>query len=181
MSAVAPLRNDAPAKIRPSDLRRTPLERRSAADPRAGKSGEPQDRPRPHLEVVQHRGRTVSIVAVCCLMLFGLLLGAVAFQTQLAQNQLALDKVEREVTSARSRYDVLRRARAELRSPNRLSVEAAALGMLPAKSGEFMTIDPSVIAAVTAAASGLPNDVSDQKTSNFDQFGTVKAVTAATP
>jgi len=61
----------------------------------------------------------MSLVVLGGLLIFGMLIGTVAFQTQIARNQLALDKVEKEVVVARSRYDVLRRQRAELRSPNR--------------------------------------------------------------
>ncbi|MCU1364780.1 MAG: hypothetical protein JWN39_419, partial [Ilumatobacteraceae bacterium] len=80
-----------------------------------------------------------------------------------------------------NRYDVLRRERAELRSPNRLAVEAKRLGMSPAQSGDFMTIDPSVVASVMASASGLPDSVGAPGQSSLDQFGDVKAVTGDVP
>jgi hypothetical protein len=123
----------------------------------------------------------MSVVVIGGLLLFVMLIGAVAFQTQIARNQLALDKTERQVTAARDRYDVLRRQRAELRSPNRLAVEADRLGMSPAESGEFMTIDPDVVASVLAATSGLPSSVGDPVESSLDQFGHVKAVTGDVP
>jgi hypothetical protein len=190
MAAVAPLRETDDRshkieKIRPSDLRRKPLQRRPL-----NKRTTPIVRPavgatdgseRPHLEVVPHRRRAVSIVVLSCVVLFSLCLGAVAFQTHLAQNQLALDRTERAVKQARERYDILRRQRAELRSPNRLAVEASRLGMVPADNGEFMTVPPEVVAAVAAAASGLPNTVSDTSESSFDQFAGVKSVTGDVP
>lgn len=108
-------------------------------------------------------------------------IGAVAFQTQIAQNQLALDKTERAVSAARDRYDVLRRQRAELRSPNRLAVEAERLGMSPAQNGEFMTVTPDVVASVLASASGLAAGVGDQDVTSLEQFGEVKAVTGDVP
>lgn len=123
----------------------------------------------------------MSLVVLGALVLFAMLIGAVAFQTQIARNQLALDKTERAVTAARGRYDVLRRERAELRSPNRLAVEAKRLGMSPAQSGGFMTIDPSVVASVMASASGLPAAVGAPVQSSLDQFGNVKAVTGHVP
>lgn len=123
----------------------------------------------------------MGFVVVGALLLFAMLIGAVAFQTQIARNQLALDKTERAVSAARDRYDVLRRQRAELRSPNRLAVEATRLGMSPAQSGEFMTVTPDVVASVLASASGLGAAVGQQGTSSFDQFGEVKAVTGRVP
>ncbi len=136
---------------------------------------------RPVLQVVPRRRRAASIVATCSVVLFGLLLGAVAFQTRIAQNQLALDTTERAVKDARERYDVLRRARAELRSPNRLAVEATRLGMVPADNGAFMTISPETVARMTATAGWLAGNVAENTVSSFDQFGAVKAVAGDAP
>jgi len=135
---------------------------------------------RPRLEVVPRRRRAMGIVVASCIVLFALLLGAVAFQTTLAQNQLALDKTERDVRDARERYDVLRRQRAQLRSPNRLAVEATALGMVPADTGQLIVLDPNAVAIVLAAASDLPDNVSDNP-SSLETFGQVKAVTGDAP
>jgi len=135
---------------------------------------------RPRLEVVPRRRRAMGIVVASCIVLFALLLGAVAFQTTLAQNQLALDKTERDVRDARERYDVLRRQRAQLRSPNRLAVEATALGMVPADTGQLIVLDPNAVAIVLAAASDLPANVSDNP-SSLETFGQVKAVTGDAP
>lgn len=139
------------------------------------------ERDRPQLAVVRpRRGRAISVVVICCALLFSLLLGAVAFQTRLAQNQLSLDRTERAVREARDRYDILRRQRAQLRAPNRLAIEATRLGMGPAETGELMTIDPSIVAHVAVWASGLPEGVSERDES-FEQFGNVKAVTGDVP
>ncbi|MEO7398445.1 MAG: hypothetical protein ABIW84_07775 [Ilumatobacteraceae bacterium] len=152
--------------------------RRSAARTVEG----PSSRPGPgRLRVVPPRRRVVAVAVVSCAVLFALLLGAVAFQTQLAQNQLALDTTERAVREASARYDILRRQRAQLRSPNRLAVEAARLGMTPAATGELMTIEPAVVAAVAAAASGLPEDVADDQGTSLEQFGAIKALTGDAP
>jgi hypothetical protein len=161
-------------------MRRAPLQRRPMQRTTTGSRTTTIERP--HLEIVApHRRRAMSLVVVGALLLFAMLIGAVAFQTQIARNQLALDKTERAVTLARDRYDVLRRQRAELRSPNRLSVEATRLGMVPAQNGEFMTVDADVVASVLAAASGLPDAVGSQVESSLDQFGAVKAVTGDVP
>lgn len=183
MSAVAPLREHArqePLPIRRRPPERSPLARVSDAD-RAGKTSAVPRRERPSLQVVPRRRRAASIIATCCVVMFGLLLGTVALQTRIAQNQLALDKTERQVKIARERYDVLRQARAELRSPNRLAVEATRLGMAPAKNGEFMTIAPQTIAHLAATSGWLANNPAENSTSSFDQFGQVKAVAGDAP
>ncbi|MCU1393015.1 MAG: hypothetical protein JWM34_1443 [Ilumatobacteraceae bacterium] len=185
MAAVVPLPQSDPERglrARPSDFRRAPLQRRpmprsTIAPSRAAEMPAP-----PKLEVVApRRRRTVSVVVLGGLVLFAMLIGAVAFQTQIARNQLALDKTEKAVTAARDRYDVLRRQRAELRSPDRLAVEAKRLGMSPADTGEFMTVDPQLVASVMASASALPPAVGAPVESSLDQFGDVKAVTGDVP
>jgi hypothetical protein len=158
---------------RPLTRTTTPAERAAAAQRQA--------QLRPRLEVVPRRRRAVGVAVACCIVLFALLLGAVAFQTKLAKNQLALDRTERAVLDARERYDILRRQRAQLRAPNRLALEAEQLGMVPAETGELMTIAPTVVAAVAASASGLPESVFDNRGSSLEQFGEVKAVTGDAP
>jgi len=71
--------------------------------------------PRPQLVVVPRRRRTARLVAAGCTVVFGLMLGAAAFQTQLARRQLNLDTMDRDIRAAHEQYDVLRRERAELR------------------------------------------------------------------
>ena len=183
MAAIAPLPRRAPdegLRVRAGDMRRAPLQRRpmgrsTTVGPRTVTTV------RPHLEVVPRRRRAMGFVVVGGLLLFAMFIGAVAFQTQIARNQLSLDKTERAVSAARDRYDVLRRQRAELRSPNRLAVEAERLGMSPAQNGEFMTVTPDVMASVLASASGLAAAVGDQGATSLDQFGEVKAVTGGVP
>ena len=96
--------------------------------------------PRPQLVVVPRRRRTARLVAAGCTVVFGLMLGAAAFQTQLARRQLNLDTMDRDIRAAHEQYDVLRRERAELRSPGRLAEEAAKLGMVPATQTEFVSL-----------------------------------------
>jgi len=187
MAAVAPLEQLLPEhglRIHPRDLKRAPLQRRAIvrANTTARSPGaHTTSIPRVQLAVVPRKRRALPLVVVCGLLLFGMLIGTVAFQTQIARNQLALDKVEKDVAAARDRYDVLRQQRAELRSPDRLAVQARQLEMGPAGASEFMTITPDVVAAVAAAASGLPPDVGESAPSSLDQFGEVKSVTGDVP
>lgn len=87
----------------------------------------------------------VSMVAV-------LMLAAVVLHTRLADRQLEIDRVESEVTAARERFDVLRQQRAELRSPNRLALEAERLGMYASPRTDFLEIDGYELAHVLASA-----------------------------
>jgi len=138
--------------------------------------------PRPQLVVVPTRRRAARLIAVGCTIVFGLMLGAAAFQTQLARRQLTLDTVDRDIRAAHEQYDVLRRERAELRSPGRLSVEATNLGMVPATQTEFVAIDADVVA--TVQRSGTADDSTNESASvedEFEQYADVKAQAGGAP
>jgi hypothetical protein len=129
---------------------------RRAADGRATPSttSRPGKRPdsRPELRLVP-RPRAAANAAI---LLFGvvvvLMLAAVVLHTRLAERQLQIDRLEASVTEARERFDVLRQQRAELRSPTRLSLESAQLGMVVAPQSEFLPVDPQTLAEIIAAA-----------------------------
>ena len=137
--------------------------------------------PRPSLIVVAPRRRAAKFVAAGCIVVFGTMLGAAAFQTQLARRQLALDTLDRRISAAHGQYDVLRRERAELRSPGRLMAEASALGMVPATQTQFISLDPSVIA--TVQRSGAPADHHHEITveQQFNDYASLKAQAGSAP
>ena len=141
----------------------------------------PANAVRPQLTVVPRRRRTARLIAVASVVVFGIMLGAAAFQTQLARRQLTLDTLDRRIRVAHETYDVLRRERAELRSPGRLAREAEALGMVPARQTDFITIDPEVVAVVQRT--GLPAVVEDGPTieEEFVEYARVKAQAGGAP
>lgn len=136
--------------------------------------------PRPQLVVVPRR-RAARLIAAGCAVVFVLMLGAAAFQTQIARRQLSIDTYDREIRAAHEQYDVLRRERAELRSPGRLATEASALGMVPATQTQFITLTPEVIGAVQR--SGAPTDHREETTieQEFDAYARVKAQAGSAP
>ena len=137
--------------------------------------------PRPQLALVPRRRRTARLIAAVCTPVFALMLGAAAFQTQLASRQLRLDAVDRQIRAAYENYDMMRRERAELRSPGRLAVEAAKLGMVPATDTQFIAIDPDVIA--TVQRTGVASDPvgSDEISEEFQKYADVKAQAGGAP
>ena len=137
---------------------------------------------KPQLALVpRRRRRTARLIALVCTPVFALMLGAAAFQTQLASRQLRLDAADREIRDAYNLYDVMRRERAELRSPGRLAIEAAALGMVPATQTQFVSLDPDVIA--TVQRTGVVIDHADETEigEEFQQYADVKAQSGAAP
>jgi len=155
--------------------------RAERATPIATPAPESKQRQRPRLVVVAPRRRTAALVGGAAVLLFGLMVAALAFQTQVARTQLRLDTLDREIRQAHERYDVLRRERAELRSPGRLAQSAMALDMVPATQTEFMSLEADVVATVqrTGVAPGEVglSDVEQE----FRDYASVKAQAGGKP
>lgn len=130
----------------------------------------------PQLRVVSTRRQAVRLAAVLGASLFVLLFGVTAFQTHLAQNQLELDRTDDQIGIERERYDQLRLERAELLAPQRLMTEAAALGMVPGSSTEFVAVDARTVAEIAVSAGGIPEHERRQRADPFEEYGEVKAM-----
>jgi hypothetical protein len=107
---------------------------------------------RPELVVVPRRHRTVRVAGLIFAVVFTLMLALTVFQTQLAENQLDIDRAEESVELARARFSELRKENASLRSPERIAAEAAKLGLGPGRSSAFIIVDPFVAQLVAIAA-----------------------------
>jgi len=167
-ATVSARRVDAPRPVRHatrSPSRATP---RSTSRPTA----------KPDLRLVPKPRVAVNAALVLGFVVVVLMLGTVVLHTRLAERQGEIDHLESQVTDARERFDVLRQQRAELRSPTRLSIEAANLGMHPAPRTEFMPVDPQTLAELLASA-GLVDDVTGAIAPEdpLDQIRRVKAAT----
>lgn len=133
----------------------------------------------PRLTVVPRRRRAARMVVAGCTFVFVMMLGAAAFQTQLARRQLELDRLDRAVSQATADYEVLRSQHATLRAPERLAVEAGKLGMQAAGIGAFMTITPEVVALVHQSAGGIAGSAAAPEL--LEQFRGVKSVAGGAP
>lgn len=132
--------------------------------------------PRPQLTVVPRRRRTARLVACAAFFISCLMLGAAAFQTQLARRQVELDRIDGQIRTARSEFNDLRRQRAELRSPERLATYGASLGMRSATKTEFIEIAPEVVAEVQQSAGGVFDAGSEATDPVFEEFKLVKSI-----
>jgi hypothetical protein len=126
--------------------------------------------------VQPRRRRTARLVAVAAFFASSLMLGAAAFQTQLARRQVDLDVVDRQIRTARNDFNDLRSQRAELRSPARLAASGAALGMTTATKTDFVNIDPEVVAEVQQSSGGVFDPGSEAQDPVFEEFKIVKSV-----
>jgi cell division protein FtsL len=136
---------------------------------------------RPRLVVVERGSRVVWLMVGSALMLCFLLFFAAMLRTNLAQQQLKLDQLNRDVEMARDHYNDLRHERTFLASPDRLSSEAAKLGMKPAGSSKYVAIDPEILATVAAATGDLTDHIAKEATSPLDEFGRIKSEVGAAP
>jgi cell division protein FtsL len=135
---------------------------------------------RPALSLVPRRRRAARVAVFASAVVVLAMLASASFQTRLAQSQLELDRLDREISASRQMYDSLRRQRAELRSPGRLSEIAGQTGMVTTDDIEYMDIDPATYAAVQQAT-GVLDGIAATDAEMLDQFRDVKAATDGTP
>lgn len=140
---------------------------------------------RPDLTVVAG-GRRRWPALLGGLVLVGIMiamLGAAVFHTQLAERQLAIDELERQVQAERERFDELRHTRAVLRSPQRIADEAEGLGMVRGETSQFIAVDPLDLAIQLAAAGPTDGRTSAEIDDDgpLDQFRDVKSVSVGQP
>lgn len=147
-------------------------------------AGHATPRERPTLTVVPRRRRWPALLAgLASSLVFLGLLGAAVFHTQLAERQLRLDGLDRQVAVERERFDELRYRRAELRSPVHLATAAGDLGMRRGRASTFVAVTPEAVARQLAAA----GPIGDRAvrivihSEPLDQFRAVKSVTRAEP
>jgi cell division protein FtsL len=139
-----------------------------------------QASPTPLKVVTPLRRRTARLVAVGFAVIFVLMLGAAAFQTQLAKRQVTLDQVDTEIRDQTDQYNRLRGERAELRAPERLATEATKLGMQPTAATAFVSISPEIVAEVLRSSGGV-FDANATVGSTLDEFMQVKAIAGTNP
>ena len=91
-----------------------------------------KEQERPALKVVPRRvrrRRAGVVLSLGVVTLFVLMLGLVAFQARIAQDQLRLDRVESDLREAEAHFAQLRLQVARLESPDRIVAEAERLGL----------------------------------------------------
>lgn len=137
--------------------------------------------PVPRLAVVPRRRRAARLVTAISVVVVGLMLGAAAFQTQIARRQMSLDQLDRALSEGRDRYERLRQERSELRSPGRLMQEAAAIGMEPASQTEFVTVSPDDVAIVQRTGAVETARPQTEIEEQFEQYADFKAQAQAGP
>ena len=107
---------------------------------------------------------------------FAVLGAVVALRTHVAQQQILLDSLNRDVAMARDHFDSLRAERARLRSPAVLTEHARSIGMAMAPAGRRIISVPADVAADVAAKVGVVDgDVVEADDSALAEYGRLKA------
>lgn len=135
---------------------------------------------RPHLTVVPQRRRAVGIAVLVAVFVATAMLGAAAFQVYLAQAQLQIDQLDREIRETSERYEQLRLERVELRSPGYLQSVAEQWQLEPDGSASFMVVAGDVLAIAKQSSSLLDPGYSSER-ELLEQFRTVKALQGSAP
>ena len=135
---------------------------------------------RPQLTVVPRRRRVLGIAVLVSAFVATAMLGAAAFQVYLAQGQLQIDQLDRQIRDTTARYEQLRLERAELRSPGNLQAIAAQWQLQPDNSASFMVIAPEVLAVAQQSSALLDPGYSSER-ELLEQFRTVKAFQRSAP
>jgi cell division protein FtsL len=101
--------------------------------------------PRRHLRVVEtpartarRRRRRVKLLGVAAV---AAVFSVVGFHAFLAQNQIALDRLEQKTADAQRRNEEARLENAQLKAPARIMTEAAKAGLVPASPPTPIAVD----------------------------------------
>jgi len=136
---------------------------------------------RPRLTVVPKEDRRYVVFAVAAasvLIAMGLV---VAVRAHMAQQQMKIDKLNYDISRAREHFDTLRAERASLQSPEVLTEQARAMGMVPSLGVTIVNIPAGIAAEVAATVGKVDADVVAANESPLDEFGRLKKTVVGAP
>lgn len=131
------------------------------------------------LRLVQRTGTRSVRVGLIVSVVVASLFAVVLLRTQMAQQQLRLDRLNSDIVRARNNFDRLRAERARFQSPAYLNERARAMGMVQGLDTQMLPI-PSDIAVLVASGVGkVDSDVKSDRASHLDEFGRMKRTVTA--
>jgi hypothetical protein len=163
------------------------VRRQEMAAARATKHSAPSrpiEPPKPKLRVVPtlrtKRRRASALGLVGCTLAFGFLIGLTAFQAQLAQNQIMVDQVARDLRSEQLKFDHSRLQVAQLQAPDVILAKARKLNLHPAAATNplsYIPSSPEIVTEVLIAASGGPDVQVPSASSTRPDWAAYKQIT----
>jgi cell division protein FtsL len=128
------------------------------------------------------RRRAGVAIAVGLFAVFALMLGLVAFQAKIAQDQLKLDRADRDLQQAEDTYSQLRLQVANLEAPDRVIAEAKQLGLIrPGPTQVTYLTAPAAIVGEVLASGGVPPDPGPSGTADAQDWSTMKPLLRGGP
>jgi hypothetical protein len=97
----------------------------------------------------------MSKATILVLLLSTFIIAVIIFQATIAEQQLRLDSLTRDLRMAEVHHDNLRQQRAELLMPSRLREEAVMMGMYQGMSTKFLEVPAAVVAEVQASTAKM--------------------------
>lgn len=142
--------------------------------------------PKPKLQVVpaavRHRRRRFSVLGLfACGLVFVFMIGLTAFQAQLAQNQIEVDAVQRELQTEQLKFDRARLEVARLQAPKNILARAEKLGMKASTNNLYLVPSQAVVTEVLVGAAGGPDAQVTSASETRPDWSTYKKTMGATP
>jgi hypothetical protein len=139
---------------------------------------------RPSLRVVPRgrRRRAGLLAGLVCVCVFGVMFGLVAFQAKIAADQLRLDHVNSQMSTAQANYERLRLGVAQLESPQTVISAAEAKGMVVPNKVTYITPSVADVLAVALAQGRTSAPRADATTGDTTSgWAAVKPIVGGTP
>ena len=136
---------------------------------------------RPRLTVVPKEDRRYVVFAVGAASVILAMGMVVALRAHMAQQQMKIDKLNYDISRAREHFDTLRAERASLQSPEVLTEQARAMGMVPSQGVTIVNIPAGIAAEVAATVGKVDADVVATGESPLDEFGRLKKTVVGAP
>ena len=179
MSSTTPRLAPAASPRRASPFRITvPRRERELGQEPAG-----AEKRRPDLRIVPRSRRRAGVVALAvCVVVFGVMLGLVAFQAKIAADQQRLDRIDQETSNAQTEYERLRVIVAQLEAPQAVISAAETKGMVVPDTVSYITPSMNDVLGVALAEGRAPAATSGPAAdSNTSAWEAIKPYVGATP
>lgn len=130
--------------------------------------------------VERQRSRGFKVVAVSTFVL-GCMFSVAVLQSNMAQQQIRIDRLSRDIVRARNNFDKLRAERARYQSPEYLTERARAMGLMPSVETAMVAIPTDIAVEVASGIGKVDSDVVASRQSPLDQFGRMKRTVQDAP
>ena len=136
---------------------------------------------RPRFELVRKADRRLVWIVTGSIVLVAALFGVVGLRAHMADTQMRIDSMNRDIARAREHFDSLRAERARLQSPEFLIPEARRIGLVPGAGATIVGIPASIAADVAANVGSIDADVVAPVEAPLDAFGRLKVAVVGAP